>query len=158
MTSLDEIRQAVVAAFKAVHEAYYPTTPVNYPGWAVVDVERQTEPFVSLELDLTGIDQAALGETELRVPAAIMVYFHYREGKGMSGSLLYTDMLNAYLGQTQVGSIRYQVAKPIQVSLLKGWELPRLPEHDSHSGKIPVTPWPRGRWLAPGSSRYPGIR
>lgn len=122
MTSIEEVRQEVISAFKTVHDAHYSATLVNYPNIVVVDIEHQTAPFVSVELDLTKITKAALGEKELLVPGMLFVYFYYRIGTGMAGAYNYTDMLNTYLGQEQVGALYFHEAVPVEVQSFPGWK------------------------------------
>jgi len=55
------------------------------------------------------------------VPATLIVYFHYREGRGMSGTLNYTDMLNTYLGMGQVGALQFEEVRPTSVKFITGW-------------------------------------
>ena len=118
---LEDVRQAVMTDFKAVHTAYYPTIKVDYPNLRVVDIETQRDPFVKLSLDLSGIERAALGESELLVPGELSVYFYFREDTGTSAATKYTDMLNTYLGLKQVKFIFYHEAKPFNIKTFPGW-------------------------------------
>ena len=122
MTSLDEVRQAVVGAFQAIHEVHYPSTKVNYPDFDVVDLENQEQPFVNLELDFSAVSQAAMGENELEVPCMFLVTFYYRPGRGSAEALKYTDMLNEYLCMSQIEYIYYGPAVPIPVTTFPGWQ------------------------------------
>ncbi len=121
MISIEEVRQEVTAAFKAIHDANYPTILVNYPNFVVVDIERQEDPFVSLELDLSQLERSAIGERELLIPGVLHVNHYFREGTGTSSTTLYTTMLNEYLGMTQVGALQFQVARPISIQTFPGW-------------------------------------
>jgi len=120
MISLEEVRQTVIGAFQTIHEAHS-SLLVNYPNFVVVDIEHQKDPFISVELDLKDISQAAIGERELLIPGILRVYFYYRDGQGSSGSYSYTDMLNTYLGMTQIDAIWYHAAKPMTVKTFPGW-------------------------------------
>lgn len=124
MTSLDEVRIAVIRAFRAVHQANYPTTKVNYPDHLVVDLEHQSEPFISVEIDLTGVTHASMGEKDILVPGILHVIHYSREGTGTSQGLKYLDMLNGDdgLALKQVGEIFFNVAKPIPVKTFPEWK------------------------------------
>jgi len=122
MISLEEVRQAVIGNIQSVHETHYPTTKANYPNFSVVDLEHQKDPFIKVELDLKDVEQAAIGERELSVPGILRVYFYYREGQGMSGAYSYTDMLNTYLGMSQIDAVWYHAAKPMIIKTFPGWE------------------------------------
>lgn len=122
MTALNDVRSAVISAFKTVHDAHAPTVKVNYPNLVVVDIEHQTDPFVTLSLDTQGITRAALGETELLVPGFLFVYYYFLENTGTASAYSYTDMLNTYLCMRQVGSIAYGPARPIMIETFPGWK------------------------------------
>lgn len=121
MISLEEIRQTVIASFKAAHEVSYSGTLVNYPNFVVVDLENQKAPFVSVELELTDTSQSALGEREITGQGVLRVYFYYRDGTGMSGSFSYADSLNNNLGMTWLAGIYYQAANVLDVVSFPGW-------------------------------------
>jgi len=120
-TLIEDVRQSVMQSFGDVHGIYYPTTMVNYPNITVVDIEHQVEPFVSISLDLSKVEKAALGDKELLVPGVLEVYFYYREGTGTQDSMIYTDTLNAHLCMQQVGAIYYHAAKPMRVTTFPAW-------------------------------------
>jgi hypothetical protein len=122
MISLDEVRQEVVAAFKQVHDANYPTTLVNYPNLIVVDIENQVDPFVSVDLDLSETERSAVGEKELLVPGNLNVIFYYRENTGTTSSWQYADMLNTNLGMSQVGALQFHPVKPMNIKTFDGWD------------------------------------
>lgn len=122
MISIEEVRQESLIAFKAVHDANFPSTLVNYPNHVVVDIEKQSDPFVSVSLDLTGMERAAIGEREILVPGSLNVYFYYRTGTGTSDAYTYSDMLNQYLGMTQVGALQFRAVQLITVQTFPEWE------------------------------------
>lgn len=120
MISTDEIRQEVMAAFKIVHEANS-TLLVNYPNHTVVDIERQADPFISLELDFSQHTRSALGEREILAPSFLRIYFYYREGTGMSSAYKYTDMINQYLSMSQVGALQFGENQVLNIQTFPGW-------------------------------------
>lgn len=120
-TLLNDVRVAVMSAFQAAHTTTYPLIKVDYPNVSVVDIEHQTDPFVRLHLDLSGIERAAMGDLELLVPGMLSVYFYYKEGTGTLASTQYTDMLNARLGLHQIGHLFFHVVKPIEIKTFPGW-------------------------------------
>lgn len=122
MTSTETVRQTVIAAFKAVHEANYSSTPVNYPNYVVVDLEHQALPFVSVEFSIDESDRAALGERDIFVQGTLRVYYYFRDGGGLDGAYSYTDMLNEYLGMTQADSISYRAVQTLNISSFPGWQ------------------------------------
>ena len=122
MISVDQVRIELVSAFKAVHEANYPSVPANYPNLTVVDIERQRDPFVSVDIDITNMMQAALGERELLVPGFLNVYYYLRTGTGTTLAYQYTDMLNEYLGMTQIGALRFRPVVLRKIQTFPGWE------------------------------------
>ena len=121
LTLLEDVRASVLGAFQTAHAVGYAATKVNYPNLVVVDLEHQRDPFVSVELDLSKVEKAALGDTELLVPGVLQVYFYYREGTGTSGAFSYTDSLNTNLCMQQHGAIYYHVVKPMPVTTFPAW-------------------------------------
>lgn len=121
LTLLDDVRAAVISNFKTVHDTYFPAMKVNYPNLNVVDLERQVDPFVSLYLDLSKLQRAALGEKELLVPGSLYVSFYFKENTGTKASSQYTDMLNNALGMKQVGFIYYREVRPMEIKTFPGW-------------------------------------
>lgn len=122
MILFDEVRREVFAAIKAAHEANYPAMKANYPNLTVVDIEHQEDPFISVELDLSGVRRTALGEREMLVPGRVDVNYYYREGTGSSGAWAYADTLNDILGMVQIGSILFRNVQPIQIQTFPGWK------------------------------------
>jgi len=120
-TLLEDVRKSVMTAFQTAHAVSYSTTKVNYPNLMIVDIEHQRDPFVTLHLDLSKVERAAMGDSELLVPGALSVYFYFREGTGTSAAMTYTDMLNSRLGMKHIGHVYYHVVKPIDVITFPGW-------------------------------------
>lgn len=120
-TLLNDVRQEVITAFTDAHQAHYPTTKVNYPNLMIVDIEHQVDPFVSVELDTSRLEQAALGENELLVPGILYIYFYFQKGTGTAHAYDYTDMLNQYLGMQHIGAIYYEAVRPISIETFPGW-------------------------------------
>jgi hypothetical protein len=121
LTLLEDVRKSVIQTFKDVQGLYYPAMSVNYPNLTVVDIEHQADPFVSVSLDLSKVERAALGDKELLVPGVLEVYYYFREGTGTSSALNYTDTLNAYLCMQQIGDIYYHAVKPMNVKTFPAW-------------------------------------
>jgi len=121
MISVEEVRQEILTAFKTIHDANS-SYLVNYPNLKIVDIERQRDPFVEVELDFTGITHAAIGEKEILIPGFFNVYFNYRNGTGTSASTLYTDILNQHLSLEQFGDIQFGENKPMSVEFIPGWQ------------------------------------
>lgn len=121
MTLLNEVRHEVISAFQGVHEAHYPDIKVNYPNLNIVDIEHQKDPFVTIVLDLSASQRAALGETELLVPGYLFVYYFFLKNTGTSGAYGYVDMLNTYIGMQQIGPITYDAVQPTSVESTPGW-------------------------------------
>lgn len=122
MISLEEVRREVVGMFKRVHETFYSEIKVNYPDYVIIDIERQKDPFVSVDIDLSGVKRAAYGEREILVPGHLEVFFYSRLNTGMAESLKYTDMLTENLSQLQVGSVCYGALSPRQVQTFPDWK------------------------------------
>jgi len=121
MIDLEEVRQTVVAAFKTAHEVSYSATLVNYPNFVVVDLERQVEPFVSLELDIKA-ERSSIGEKILWVEGTLSPIFYYRDGKGYSGAVEYTDMLISSLSMKTIDNVYYDVVMPLNIITFPGWK------------------------------------
>jgi hypothetical protein len=121
LTLLEDVRQSVIGAFQTAHAVSYSATKVNYPNLVVVDLEHQAAPFVSVELDLSAVTKAALGDSELLVPGVLQVYFYYRQGTGTLDAFKYTDSMNANLCMRQIGSVYYHAVKPIPVTTFPAW-------------------------------------
>ena len=121
MNSLEEVRQVIVAEFKAVHDSSYPTVPVNYENFAVVDIEHQREPFVSIELSFDNTELSSLGSEDIFVTGLLSVTYYYQEGRGGQGNLEYSDVLNANLCLRVLNGIYYSAVKPYKVVTFPGW-------------------------------------
>jgi len=122
MISLEEVRQTVISSFQAIHEVYYPSTLVDYPNYQVVDIERQTAPFIKVELMFDETPRAALGERDILVKGTLYAYFYFRKGAGLSGAYSYTDMLNEYLAMTLTAGIQYQAVRTVNIENFPGWK------------------------------------
>ena len=122
MNNLEEVRQVVIGAFKTAHGVSYSTTLVNYPNFVVVDIENQVDPFVSVELDLRKVERSSIGEKDTWIEGTVSAIFYFREGKGSSGSLEYTDMLNNSIAMETINNIYYDVIRPLNVVTFPGWK------------------------------------
>ncbi len=122
MISLETVRQTIASNFQTAHTVGYSTTLVNYPNLVVVDLERQEDPFVSVEIELERTPQAAIGEREILVHGDLRAYFYYRIGTGTSDSLTYADALNEQLGMQLLGEIYFQAVQTMRVHTFPGWE------------------------------------
>ena len=121
MNNLEEVRQVVIGAFKTAHGVSYSTTLVNYPNFVVVDLERQEDPFVSLELSIKP-ERAAVGEMDTWIEGTVSVIYYFREGQGSSGAYEYTDMLNNSLAMETINDVYYDVIQPFNVVSFPGWK------------------------------------
>jgi hypothetical protein len=120
MISLEEVRQVVTAEFQRVHELNYPTMPVDYANFQVVDVEHQRLPFVVFDLRIDESARGELGEREIFVRGTLSPIFYYMQGRGGQGHLEYMDMLNRELGMQILNSVHYHAVRPTQVSTFPG--------------------------------------
>ncbi len=118
--STEIIRQKVIAAFKTIHEANYPSTLCNYPNFTVVDFEHQIEPYVTVEIDINPGKQLEIGSTDTFPTGLLSVYFYYPAGKGLSGACSYTDMLMTEMGLNNLNGIQYGPVSPVPVNF-QGW-------------------------------------
>ena len=121
MISLNDVRKNLISEFKVVHEAHYPNLLVNYPNFVVVDIEVQTDPFVSVGIYFDNVDQAVLGEDELDVTGRLAVSYYFRQGVGTKSAYDYTDMLNNHLAMRKIGGLWVSPAKPFNISTYPGW-------------------------------------
>jgi len=123
MILFESVRQKVITMFKTAHDANYPDTLVNYPNFVVVDLEHQKDPFVSVHLTINEeTKQLALGEKELYIVGMLSISYYFLEGKGLSGSYSYVDMLNTAIGLENSDGITYNITKPTNIKTFKGWE------------------------------------
>lgn len=122
MIQLEDVRQSVITTFKSYHDAINPTVLVNYPNYTVVDIERQKDPFVNVELDLNDTPRAALGEKEILVRGVLHVYYYFRDGSGMAGAYEYADSLNQYISMSLVDSVQYEEVKGYDIQTFPGWK------------------------------------
>ncbi len=121
MISLEDVRSSAMVAFKSVHEPNYPTMLVNYPNFVVVDLERQKDPFVSVEIMFDRTPRASLGARDILVEGTLNVYYYFREGHGLSGAYSYTDILNEYLGMSLIDGLQYRAVQTLNVQTFPGW-------------------------------------
>jgi len=121
-SSLELVRQAVTQDFKAFHETYFPDLLVNYENYVVVDIEHQTEPFVSLELKFDP-SFSGLGMQDIDISGEMYAVYYYQQGKGGQGKLEYTDQLNSILGmKVSANGIYYREVVPTPVTTFPGWQ------------------------------------
>ena len=121
MISLEEVRQVVTAEFKRVHEISYSATLVNYENVVVVDIEHQSEPFVSFSMAFDDTSRFAIGETERFAIGRLSPIFYYQEGGGGQGKFDYMDILSNELCFQTLNSIYYDKLDPTPVKNLPGW-------------------------------------
>lgn len=108
MISLEEIRKVVLAEFKALHNALYPTTPVNYPNYTTVDAEHLNSQFVSVELRLAdSLELNGVGDEEGIVKGTLSVAFLYPVGVGSQGSAAYLDAIKNYFAFKKINGVCY---------------------------------------------------
>lgn len=121
MNGLEEVRLVCFSTFKALHNASFPSMPINWPNFSTVDAESLTGPFISVQLsfrfgteiaDVTAIDDMIKGE--------LLVSYLRPTGSGLTGSWAYADMLRAGLCNKKIGGITYYGLKVLDVSPAPG--------------------------------------
>ena len=120
-TAINDIRDSVLGVFKVAHLAEYSTTLVNFPNKVVVDIEKQKDPFVSVDLDFERIEQSALGEDDILAIGALQVYFYFREGTGVMEAFKYYDSISAAIANQVNDSLFFEPAQIITVQTFPGW-------------------------------------
>lgn len=109
MNSIEEIRETIFSTFKAIHDAAFPTVPVNWPNFLLVDGEALNGSFVSVQLTFRNgseiYDISADGDM---VKGELLVSYLRPVGKGFTGSAAYTDMLRTnFCNQNKAGLTFY---------------------------------------------------
>lgn len=123
MISLEDVRDAVITSFRTVHNASYPTVPVNYPNYFVVDIEHFTGSFfvnVSLNYgydisisDLSGGDNIIKGTLEV---STVTKY-----GTGTKAMSTYSNMLMTNFLSKTLNGVNYTRMRSLQISPYPGY-------------------------------------
>ena len=122
MSTLESIRQSLISVFKTAHDALYPGVLCNYPNHAVVDIDRQRDPFVSVELVFQGAEQAMLGDSDTEAHGIMSVTFYVQDGDGMKSASEYADAIMQELAAQYASSGVFVFAPSIHtVRTFEGW-------------------------------------
>lgn len=121
MNRLEEIRQVLFAAFKALHTASFPTVPISWPNFATVDTENLTSPFVSVQLSFRFGTEAydITADTDI-VRGELLISYLRPAGTGLTGSAGYSDMLRTGLCFQKVSGVTFSGLSVLDVSPAPG--------------------------------------
>ena len=121
MNSLEEIRQTLFSTFKALHDASFPSVPINWPNFQLVDGEALNGSFVSVQLTFRNgaeiYDISADGDV---VKGELLVSYLRPVGAGFTGSPSYSDMLRASLCNQNKSGITFLGISILEVSPAPG--------------------------------------
>ncbi len=121
MVYLEDVRKSVMSTFHAAHIINYSATPVNYPNLLVVDIEHQLDPFVSVDLEFRNTSRASLGEREIFVNGALIVYYYCQDNTGSTAAMQYSDFLNDSIAMRVIDSVAYQAVQVVDIVTFPGW-------------------------------------
>lgn len=121
MNRLEEIRQVLFAAFKALHNASFPTVPISWPNFATVDTENLTGPFVSVQLSFRFATEAydITSDSDI-VRGELLISYLRPVGTGLTGSASYSDMLRESFCFQKVEGVTFSGLSVLDVSPAPG--------------------------------------
>jgi hypothetical protein len=119
----EEIRNTIISAFKTAHSgSAFSSYPVDYPNYRAVDLEKQSGPFLSIELNFgRKVNTVAIGDSNVSITGELFVNFVVKDGVGMSGAAKYTDMLISTFVGKQISNISYEQLTTTNYSPYKGF-------------------------------------
>lgn len=123
MISLEDIRDTVITSFRTLHNASYPTVPVNYPNFFVVDLEHFTGSFfVNVNINY-GYDVwiADLGSGNNIIKGTLEVSTVTKYGTGTKAMSTYSNMLMTNFLSKTLSGINYTRMRTYQISPYPGY-------------------------------------
>lgn len=106
MNSIDEIRKELIGGVKTFLSASYPSLLVNWPNKFIVDPEKQTTPYVQVELTFSGQSEPLdSGASNMIVRGNLMIYYLYPAGTGGNGSTAFSDAVKNAFCFKSIGKI-----------------------------------------------------
>lgn len=118
--TFDAVRAEVLSAVVGVVAASYPSTIFVPPNYAHVDLEKQEDPWVTVEMDMSTYPGGGIGD-ELEVIGDLWVSWVFRKNTGMNGSAEFTDTLASNLSNTRIGGISYGFMRVMRTDPFTGW-------------------------------------
>jgi len=122
MKLIEEVRSTVMSLFKSLHTGAYPAMLVNYPNLLAVDIEHQTDPFISVEItagETSDIDYLG-SEGDVIIEGSILINYLIPLGKGTTGAASYSDLLKNNIANKRLSGITYGPLRVFSVSPYPG--------------------------------------
>jgi hypothetical protein len=119
----EDARAAIVTQFKTYWDANHSTVPVQYENRDLVDIEKQTAPYVCCEVIFNDGFAASIGDTPMaRYPGAVWLSVHTKEGEGTKLGNQWLGALADLFKAKMLGGLVYTgIARPVPARLFKGW-------------------------------------
>ena len=121
MKTFEGIRIALFTMFKSVHEGLFPSVPINFPYFSVIDAEKLSGAFVSVQLVYKlGVEVLDTASSDDIVRGELLVSYLYPSGTGLNSSFTYSDMLRDNFSNCKVQDVTFFEMKVLDVSPAPG--------------------------------------
>lgn len=124
MSSVEEIRSAVISTVNTLHTTNFPLIPINYPNRFTVDLETFAGTyFVTVSLATSeSVESAAVGGTETDITGTLTLTTVFKTNTGLNGTANYTSMLVSNLLFKQISGVSYLSMKAVETSPYPGFK------------------------------------
>lgn len=123
--TFDEFRATAIAAFKTLHDANYPAITAEYPNQLVVDIEKETDDWVRVEIAINSHKQLCFGQRYTRVSGWFYISTFVRRGGGTIWQTQYTDFLDTNFSLQVIDDITFKEVLPLPGVGYPAWHVVR---------------------------------
>jgi hypothetical protein len=111
-TLYETTRQKLMTAVAAFHATISPAIEVNYPNKFVTDVENNTAPFVTVEVDMKMQPMSLPARHCVRIKGSLILNHYGRQGIGRKIFTDYTDLVYSYFSMKTIAQVTYWSVNP----------------------------------------------